>query len=268
MTNSTNSTNSTNNMMLYIKRAEQHQTKDFIINMFSYNKIGEVSDVNFIKKNDTNGRDYNGAIVTFKHWHINILVKNLLNQMSTSPDGTTRFTYDSNKGRYWIINVYKTQILEIENQQILSISPTLTDKERILELEKMVKSMEAQLYYAQTKQEKTERQLMKTEHDDTQTRLINMDLKYQMEAVEREKEWAEENQKKELLKLKDENDVLKCQNICLTINLNSRNIEWEQFKLDLYDEKCIEYYMKNQEKEKQDMLEETYMTILTIEELM
>ena len=74
--------------------------------------------------------------------------------------------------------------------------------------------------------------------------------------------------KKELLKLKDENDVLKCQNICLTINLNSRNIEWEQFKLDLYDEKCIEYYMKNQLNEKQNILEESEMSLLTMEDLM
>ena len=102
-----------NNISLYIKRAEQHHTKEFIEAAFASNKIGQVRELQFIKKTDTNGREYNGVIVMFEYWNMNILVKNLMDQMAVSQDGTTRFTFDSYKGRYWIVNVYKQPQLNL-----------------------------------------------------------------------------------------------------------------------------------------------------------
>ena len=78
------------NIMLYIKRAEQHHTKEFITNAFSSNNIGNVRDVRFIKKNDNCGKEYNGVVVIFEHWNMNSLVKSLFDQMSNSKDGTTK----------------------------------------------------------------------------------------------------------------------------------------------------------------------------------
>ena len=66
-----------NNISLYIKRAEQHHTKEFIEAAFASNKIGQVRELKFIKKSDTNGREYNGVIVAFEYWKMNIIVKNM-----------------------------------------------------------------------------------------------------------------------------------------------------------------------------------------------
>ena len=38
------------NKSLFIKRAEEYQTKEFIINVFHKKNIGKVNDVTFIKK--------------------------------------------------------------------------------------------------------------------------------------------------------------------------------------------------------------------------
>ena len=251
-----------NNISLYIKRAEQHHTKEFIEAAFASNKIGQVRELKFIKKTDTNGREYNGVIVSFEYWNMNTLVKDLLNQMSMSQDGTTRFTFDSYRGRYWIINVYKTPI--VETQPVLGpVNQTLPDKERILELEKLVKSMEAQMYYAQTRQEKTERQLMETEHDETKVRLYNMELRCQVESAERLKRWTVQKIQKELVSVNEERDVLKCQNVCLSINLVRKEKECDELKQEAYDEQCMKNYLTNEAHDK--YIKENDMTI---EELM
>ena len=269
-----------NNISLYIKRAEQHHTKEFIDAAFASNKIGQIRELKFIKKTDTNGREYNGVIVMFEYWNMNIIVKNLLDQMSASQDGTTRFTFDSFRGRYWIVNVYKQsqQVLEtqldLETQLVLeTVSQSLSDKERILELEKLVKSMEAQMHYAQTRQEKTERQLMESEHDDTQSRLYNMELRCQVESAERIKKWTVQKIQKELVSAKEESDVLRCQNVCLGIDLLRKKKECEELRQEVYDEKCMANYLTKETQNLhlttnvQYMLEED-MSVLTIEELM
>ena len=269
-----------NNISLYIKRAEQHHTKEFIEAAFASNKIGQVRELKFIKKTDTNGREYNGVIVAFEYWNMNIIVKNLLDQMSASQDGTTRFTFDSCKCRYWIVNVYKQPQLVVETQLVLeTVNQTLSDKERIMELEKLVKSMEAQAHYAQTRQEKTERQLMESEHDDTQSRLYNMELRCQVESAERIKKWTVQKIQKELVLSKEESDVLRCQNVCLSIDLVRKRKECEELRQEVYDEKCMANYLTKETQNLhltqnihlttnvQYMLEED-MSILTIEELM
>jgi len=259
-----------NNISLYIKRAEQHHTKEFIDAAFATNKIGQIRELKFIKKTDTNGREYNGVIVMFEYWNMNIIVKNLLDQMSASQDGTTRFTFDSYKGRYWIVNVYKAPFepaLEPALEKTI-----LSDKERMLELEKLVKSMEAQLHYSQIRQEKTERQLMETEHDDTQSRLYNMELRCQVESAERLKRWSIQKIQKELVSVKEESDVLKCQNVCLSIDLVRKKKECEELRQEMYDEKCMANYVKKETIDlhlniNQKIYLEEDMSILTIEEL-
>lgn len=235
-----------NNISLYIKRAEQHHTKEFIEAAFASNKIGQIRELTFIKKTDTNGREYNGVIVMFEYWNMNILVKKLMDQMAVSQDGTTRFTFDSYKGRYWIVNVYKQPQLNLNLDLEPEKPSALPDKERILELEKLVKSMEAQMHYAQTRQEKTERQLMKSEHDDTQTRLYNMDLRCQVESAERLTQWTVQKIQKELVSVKEESGVLKSQNACLFANLLRKQKECEELRQEVYDEQCIAEYLANE----------------------
>ena len=93
-----------NNISLFIKRAEEYQGKDFIINTFAFLEIGTVSDVTFIKKQNERGT-YNGAIVVFKQWNYNQLVKQIFDEMNNSDDGTTKLFFNSKQ--YWIINIHK-----------------------------------------------------------------------------------------------------------------------------------------------------------------
>jgi hypothetical protein len=257
------------NIMLYIKRAEQHHTKEFITEAFSSNNIGKVRDVRFIKKNDICGREYNRVVVIFEHWNMNSLVKSLFDQMSTSKDGTTKFTYDYYSGRYWFINVYKPpQCSDLEYEEITTVDPSLSDKDRIKELEKLVKSMAVQMQYMQTRQEKTETQLMESEHNNTQIRLYNMELRCQVEEAQREKQWAEEELQEELSKIKEECDYLRCRNACLAVDLVRKQQECDNIKEELYDEKCVMNYVENQANDMRDMLKAAMMPKLTIEELM
>jgi hypothetical protein len=256
------------NIMLYIKRAEQHHTKEFISDAFASNNIGNVREVRFIKKTDSCGREYNGVVVIFEHWNMNTLVKSLFDQMSASKDGTTKFTYDYYSGRYWFINVYKPQCQDLEYEEITTVDPSLSDKDRIKELEKMVKSMAVQMQYMQTRQEKTERQLMESQHDDTQNRLYNMELRCQVEEAQREKQWAEEELQEEISKIKEECDLLKCRNACLAIDLIRKQQECVDIKEELYEEKSIMKYVENQANDMRDMLKAAMMPKLTIEDLM
>ena len=54
------------NVALFIKRAEESQTKEFIMNAFKNSNIGIVKEITFIKKN-SNGTPYNGVVVILKN---------------------------------------------------------------------------------------------------------------------------------------------------------------------------------------------------------
>ena len=121
------------NVALFIKRAEEYQTKEFIINIFHKKNIGKVNDVKFIKKQNNTGKSYNGVIVSFEKWYNN----NLLNEINSSQNGTFKFNFNNS---YWFINVHK-EVLEIEEckefKEIKEITQcisdlNLSDKERII----------------------------------------------------------------------------------------------------------------------------------------
>jgi hypothetical protein len=163
------------NTALYIKRAELSCTKEHIVDAFAFNNIGIVRDVRFIKKTDNNGREYNGAIVLFERWFMNSRVKELLDKMEASEDGTTKFNYDYS-GHYWYINVYKSQ-----NKEYVNVDPTLPDKERIEALENSVQTMAAQIHQMTLLQQRMERQLMETEEKMSRQALLNIELRSQLE---------------------------------------------------------------------------------------
>jgi len=242
-----------NNIVIYIKRAETFHTKEFIMDAFSSNNIGIVRDVRFIQKRGDYGKDYNGVVVIFDRWNMNSYVKQLFNQMSESPDGTTKFTYDSYNHRYWIINVYKPQ--SPENDDFAMVDPSLPDKERIKELENLVKSMAVQMHYLQARQEKTERQLMQAEHDDTQTRLYNMELRYQIEAAEMDKKWTEEDLQESVNKT----ESLRRLNAIMSMELCKKQNECDSLKQELLDEKCILNYIQEQATEMRNRVKDSFV---------
>lgn len=248
------------NISLYIKRAESFHTKEFITEAFASNKIGIVKDVQFIKKCSDLGKEYNGAIVTFETWFMNSNVTQLLNQMGSSVDGTTKFTYDGYNRRYWFINVYKTPTtdLEVELNKTINIEPTLSDKERIKELEKLVMSMSVQIHYMQTNEEKYERQLMDYEEKHTYDCFYNMELKSQINEKEWEKEWEKEELQKQIEILKKQNDQLTCRLVGLSIDGVKKEKEIETLKQELYDEQCIMSYVEEQANEMREMIHNSY----------
>lgn len=244
------------NISLYIKRAEPFHTKDFITQAFSDNNIGKVRDVTFIKKVGDYGKDYNGVIITFDKWFMNSKVKKLLDDMNSSVDGTAKFTFDVNKQRYWIINVLKPKfenITETEIPELNNINLNISEKERILELENLVKSMSAQMHYMQTRQEKTEKMLMEHEHNETQYWLNNFELRSQLEEKDIEFKYYEN-------KFQEENEALKCRVACLAIENIKKDREYEELRQQLYDESNVLAFVEEQANEMRNMLKQSGKT--------
>jgi hypothetical protein len=241
------------NISLYIKRAEPFHTKEFITEAFSNNNIGKVRDVTFIKKVGDYGKDYNGVIVTFEQWCMNSKVKQLIDDMNSSVDGTIKFTFDLNKQRYWIINVHKPKFENIEETEIpelKNINLNFSEKERILELENLVKSMSAQMHYMQTRQEKAEKMLMEHEHNETQYWLNNFELRSQLEEKDMEFKYYEN-------KFQEENEALKCRVACLAIENIKKDREIEEVRQQLYDESNVLAFVEEQANEMRNMIKQT-----------
>lgn len=217
-----------NNISLYIKRADLYCTKDFICNVFVTNGIGIVKDIKFINKTDGAGREYHGVIVIFERWFMNPTVIKLLEDMDSSPDGTTKFIYDYH-GRYWYINVHKQVVPESETISI--VDPTLPDKQRIDELEKLAQSMSAQMHHMQRRQERTERQLMEVEGKQSHQVLCNMELRFQLEDKDMEIECIKKDREKALKHAKDEVTILKSRLALMEIDLVRKD---EEIKKKLY----------------------------------
>ena len=190
-----------NNVALFIKRAEEYQTKEFIIEAFDFNKIGKIKDIKFIKKHNDFGVNYNGVIIIFERWNMNVLVQKLFNEMSSSIDGTTKFYFKPQ--RYWIINVHRQKLTECE--EIATVDASLSDKEKIIKLEELVKSMSAQIHYMQSRQERSERSTMDLELKESYHQLVNYELRFQLDEKDLERKWAEDKLKEEMIKLREEN---------------------------------------------------------------
>jgi hypothetical protein len=238
-----------NNIALFIKRAEEYHTKEFIIDAFASKKIGKIRDVTFIKKQNDSGNSYNGVIVIFERWNNNKLVEKLLQEMSESSDGTTKFYF--NPYRFWHIKVHQQYIPNAEEKTV--VDSALPDKERIEQLEALVKSMTTNMFQLQTRLEKTERIMMDNELKDAQHHLYNMELKSQLEQKDMEMNWAEEEYNEELDALHQENETLKeslrCKQILNSIELAKKEYECEKLKQELRENSCILNYVENQTKE-------------------
>jgi len=238
------------NVALFIKRAEEHQTKEFIIEAFSSNNIGMVKDVKFIKKNTNFGRSYNGVIVIFERWNMNRLVQTLFSEMSASPDGTTRFYFDHYF--YWIINVHQQKLIECE--QITTVDSSLSDKDKISKLEELVKSMSAQIFYMQNRQEKAERTMMDTNCKETYHHLVNIELRCQLDEKDRDKKWSEDELNEKIVRLREENDMLRCRLALNAIDLVKKETQCVNIQQELREKSCILSYVENQAQEMKLML--------------
>ena len=234
------------NVALFIKRAEEYQTKEFIINIFHKKNIGKVNDVKFIKKQNNTGKSYNGVIVSFEKWYNN----NLLNEIQQN--GTFKFNFNNS---YWFINVHK-EVLEVEEckefKEIKEITQcisdlNLSDKERIIKLEDLVKSMSSQINYMQTRHERSERTMMEYEHKHTQQHLNNIELRAQLDDKDAERSWIESDFKEDIETLKEENEIL-------SAHLERKYYECVCLKEELQEQTCMLSYTQNQITEMKQLL--------------
>jgi hypothetical protein len=239
------------NAALFIKRAEESQTKEFIMKAFKKSNIGIVKEVTFIQKN-SKGVAYNGVVVIFERWNMNKYVESLFNKMSESPDGTTRFYFEPK--RYWIINVHKQQLPECEESII--VDSELSDKERIKQMEATIKSMSAQIYYMQTNNEKNERRMMGNEQKDIQKHLINTELQCQLEIKDMEKIWREKEYQEQIQQLKNENVCLRASVSLLESDVTKHSKQERILKQEIKDLNEVVNYLENQLEDMSDLLSE------------
>lgn len=245
-----NSNSTITNIALFIKRAEEYQTKEFIIDAFASNNIGKVRDVTFIKKQGDYGNNYNGVVVIFEKWNMNGLVQKLFKEMSSSSDGTTRFYFNPN--RYWFINIHKQKTADCEVS--VAVDSSLPDKERIRQLEELVKSISAQNVYLQNTQEKSEKTIIDLEHKITQSHLINMELRCQLEEKDRERKWYEDKLTKQFEQMRKENNELRSNLAFNEIDITKKNLQIERLKEDIRDNCSILSYIETQAVEIKRML--------------
>ena len=239
------------NVTIFIKRAEDYQTKEFIINVFHKNNIGKVTDVKFIKKQNNTGKSYNGVIVTFEKLN-NITI---FNEMNASSDGSIKFYF--NKSQYWFITTRNEKNVLPNCEEIITIDASLSDKERIKQLEDLVKSMSSQINYMQTKQEQSERNIMEYEHKDTQHHLYNIELQSKLDDKDIELTWIETD-------LKEDIDTLKDENKCLRSHLERKYYECEQLREELKEQTCMLSYTENQVVSMKHILNEVSLLELPI----
>jgi hypothetical protein len=186
------------NIALYIKRAELDCTKEYIINAFMTQQYGRVKDVQFIKKTNDYGVSYYGAIVIFDVWFINNTVTKLFTDMSNSNEGTGKVFHDIYRKKYWFVNEFRGKseqnqnvALETELDSIQNIN-TLTidnDKEKIKQLEELVKSLSSQMTYMQMQLEKNELKMMEYEEEHTRQWIQVSGLKGMVIDLEMDIEW-------------------------------------------------------------------------------
>jgi hypothetical protein len=249
-----------NTVSLFIKRAEEFQTEEFIIQAFNENNIGKVSNVKFIKKQNENGASYNGVIVNFEEWYSNNITERLLNEMSSSLDGTTKFYF--NRSRYWIITVHQKKNADTEKR--IYVDPSLPNEERIRQLESLVQTMACQIHYQETKLQKNEIIMMEYEQKHSRSHLLNIDLMsqledakvnelvYQKETIknrqltndneeileENNQLWLEnEKLKAEIHKQQNANDELRSRLMLSLFRIYRKNIECEELREMLYVER-------------------------------
>jgi len=174
---------------LYIKRAEEFHTKEFIADVFHRLMCGQVSDVKFIEKHGVMGQKYFGVIVHFYSWINNEFTTKLMNQMASSGDGTTKLFYDLYSKNYWHIMIHQEKEQKQINCESLNING-LSDTEKAVYLENMVREMSAQLQFYKTKCERQDVEITNLENLVNLHEVKNNELEYEhnLEIEEKNKE--------------------------------------------------------------------------------
>lgn len=86
------------NISLYIPHVFPNFDKEYLRNQFSF--VGEVSEIDFVAKQDRNGKNYNQVYIHFNNWFDNETSRNLYNNITEN--GKDHWYHDSSV-YYWIV---------------------------------------------------------------------------------------------------------------------------------------------------------------------
>jgi|TARA_Y100000992_G_C21169369_1_gene445080 hypothetical protein len=105
-------------LSLYIPRVFSQITKEEIIEIFNNLEIGQVSNIDFVPREDKNtGQAYNIAFIHFSKYYDNIISKNFQNKVK-SQEEQAKIVYDD--PNYWIclpnLNPKTDAMRELENR--------------------------------------------------------------------------------------------------------------------------------------------------------
>ena len=114
--------------------------------------------------------------------------------------------------------------------------------------------MTAQMYYMQTRQERSERTMMECERKDTQHHLYNVELRSQLDDKDIERTLIDDEYTEEIQRLHSENETLRCRIGLTAIDLARKEHECSQLRQEISDNICILDYVENQKKEMLDIL--------------
>lgn len=211
-------------LTLYIRRAELFHTEEYIKAAFYNNDYGLVSDVQFIKKSNEQGKEYNGVIVTFEHVFQSPKVIKLREELASSEDNTGFIVHDQAHRRYWIVQVYEQQVYE----QKVYEKPEHSN----MNIELLV----IQLNQMKRKMDQMESQMMDYEYDRVRNEIVNQELREQ---------------------LLDKDEIIATQQsklVCMAIDLTKKESEYEELQHELTDQKYVLRYIEEQANEMREML--------------
>lgn len=232
------------NQVLFIKRAEENQTKEFITEAFASNHIGKVSEVSFIQKYTDSGKPYNGVIVNFESFNNSPVVIHLFNEMTASRDGTTRFYFSKN--RYWIINVHKPKYQELAQEmvQMYTQNPIYNQEpqDKIQELETLVQTLTYELNYSRHQTHQVSKKLEQIDNENTYKQIQLVELESQIEEKDRTE--------RELLKRIKDLELANSR-LIFDLELTKRELEdtedeCDSLKQEIKEEICMRKYIEEQ----------------------
>jgi hypothetical protein len=214
-------------LTLYIRRAELFHTEEYIKAAFYNNDYGLVGDVQFIKKTNEQGKEYNGVIVTFEHVFQSPKVAKLREELATSEDNTGFIVHDQAHRRYWIVQVYEPQVYE----------PQVYEQQEKPEHSNMnIELLVIQLNQMKRKMDQMESQMMDYEYDRVRNEIVNQELREQLLA------------KDEIIATQQ------CKLVCMAIDLTKKESEYEKLQHELTDQKYVLRYIEEQANEMREML--------------
>lgn len=111
------------NISLFIPRVFANFDKEYVVNAFE--QIGEVSDVDFVAKQDKNGKFYNAVYVHFNKWHSTKKAQDFYNKVVDETQ-EARLLHDD--PWYWIVlpNIAKKHIPGQRKPRIVLGEETIT----------------------------------------------------------------------------------------------------------------------------------------------